>query len=243
MASAVAFGYLGAWALVPLALVYVITVGWGVFDIGSQFFIRTVWKGPKGKVTFTFDDGPHPIYTAQILNVLEEEGVQASFFCIGKHAEQYPEVLRQIDAQGHAIGNHTYLHTHRLGMMSVDKVRAEISHGKQVISEIIGKKPRMFRPPFGVVNPKIAKAVEAERDVIIGWDLRSRDGVARSEKQILSRVVPHLKGSSLLLFHDTNPHTAGALRTVIHICRENGTEIVSLQQLTGVAPYLENDND
>ncbi len=241
LASAVAFGYVGAWAFVPLALVYVITVGWGVFDIGSQFFIRTVWKGPKGQVTFTFDDGPHPIYTAQILNVLEEEGVQASFFCIGKHAEQYPELLRQIDAQGHAIGNHTYLHTHRLGIMSLAGVREEISHGKRVISQIIGKTPRMFRPPFGVVNPKIAKAVAVECDVIIGWDLRSRDGVACSEKQILNRVIPNLHRSSLLLFHDTNAHTAGALRKVIHLCRKNGTEIVSLQQLTGVAPYAEHE--
>lgn len=238
-ASAVAYGFVGAWAFVPLAVVYVVTVGWGVFDIGSQFFIRTVWNGPKGMVAFTFDDGPHPIHTPQILSVLEEEGVKAAFFCIGRHAELYPELLREMVAKGHVVGNHTYLHTHRLGMMPVDKVREEIRHGKEVIAQIIGLTPRMFRPPFGVVNPKIAKAVAAERDVIIGWDLRSRDGVARSEKHILDRVVPRLKSSSLLLFHDTNPHTPGALRKVIQLCRENGTEIVSLQQLTGIAPYVE----
>jgi len=238
-ASAVALGYVGAWAFLPIVLGYVITMGWGVFDIGSQFFIRTVWKGPKGMVAFTFDDGPHPTYTPQILQVLEEEKVQATFFCIGRQAEQHPELIRAIAAKGHSIGNHTYQHTHRLGMMPAAKVQEEIRHGKRVIHAILGKTPRMFRPPFGVLNPKIAKAVAAERDVIIGWDLRSRDGVARSEKQILDRVVPRLKHASLLLFHDTNEHTPGALRKVIQLCRKNGTEIVSLQQLTGVIPYSE----
>lgn len=238
-ASAVAFGYVGAWAFWPLALGYVITLGWGVFDIGSQFFIRTVWKGPRGRVTFTFDDGPHPIYTPQILQVLEDEKVQATFFCIGKHAEQHPELIRAIAAKGHTIGNHTYQHTHLFGLMPTVKVREEIQHGKRVIHAILGKTPRMFRPPFGVLNPKIAQAVEAERDVIIGWDLRSRDGVARSEKQILNRVLPRLQSSTLLLFHDTNMHTPGALRQVIQLCRKNGTEIVSLQQLTGIIPYAE----
>jgi peptidoglycan-N-acetylglucosamine deacetylase len=236
-ASAVAYGYVGTWAFVPLAIIYVAVLGWGVFDIGSQFFVRTVWKGPKGQIAFTFDDGPHPVHTPQILQLLDEEGVKAAFFCIGRHAERYPELVREIDARGHVVGNHTYLHTHRFGLMSAEQVCKEIRHGREAIARIIGRSPRMFRPPFGVINPKIAKAVEAERDVIIGWDLRSRDGVARSEKDILDRVIPRLRRSSLVLFHDTNPHTPGAVRKVIHLCRQNGTEIVSLPELTGVYPY------
>lgn len=238
-ASAVAYGFVGAWTFMPLALIYIVVLGWGVFDIGSQFFIRTISKGRKGQVTFTFDDGPHPVYTPQILKVLEEEDVKAAFFCIGKHAERYPELVKEMDARGHVVGNHTYQHTHRFGLMSIGKVREEIRHGRQVIHDILGKAPRMFRPPFGVINPRIAGAVEAERDVIIGWDLRSRDGVARSEKQILDRVIPRLSRSGLLLFHDTNSHTPGAVRKVIHLCRQNGTEIVSLPELTGVHPYRE----
>lgn len=236
---AVVQGYVGAWIFLPLALGYVLIIGWGVFDIGSQFFLRTIWKGEQGKVALTFDDGPHPIHTPQILNVLREEGMKAAFFCIGRHAEKHPELLRQMLAEGHVIGNHTYLHTHRFGLFSERKVREEMQQGKAVLKGIIGRTPRFFRPPFGVMNPKIARAVAAERDIIIGWDLRSRDGVARSEQQILDRVMPRLDRATLLLFHDTNPHSPEAVRKVIHRLREQGKEIVSLEELTGTSPYAD----
>jgi peptidoglycan/xylan/chitin deacetylase (PgdA/CDA1 family) len=234
---AVVQGYVGAWIFLPLAIGYIVTLGWGVFDIGSQFFVRTIHKGEQGKVALTFDDGPHPVHTLQILNVLKEEGVKASFFCIGKHAEKHPELLQRMMAEGHVIGNHTYSHTHRFGLFSEEKVLEEMQRGKAVLKSIIGRTPRFFRPPFGVMNPKIARAVAAERDIIIGWDLRSRDGVARSEKQILDRVMPRLDKATLLLFHDTNPHSAEAVRKVIQHLRGQGKEIVSLEELTGVAPY------
>lgn len=237
LAPAVVQGFVGAWVFIPVAFAYIVVLGWGVFDIGSQFFIRTVWKGDSNMVALTFDDGPHPIHTAQILNVLKEEGVKAAFFCIGRKAEEHPELVRQIMADGHIIGNHTYLHTHRFGMLSEKKVREEIRLGKNVLKDIIGRTPKYFRPPFGVMNPKIARAVATERDVIIGWDLRSRDGVARSEQQILNRVLPRLDKASLLLFHDTNPHSAEAVRKVIRHLRSKGKRIVSLDELTGVAPY------
>lgn len=236
---AVVQGFVGAWIFMPLALGYAVILGWGVFDIGSQFFVHTIWKGERGKVTLTFDDGPHPLHTPQILNVLKEEGVKAAFFCIGRHAEKHPELLRQMLAEGHIIGNHTYLHTHRFGLFSEGKVREEMQRGKAVLKGIIGRTPRLFRPPFGVMNPKIARAVAAERDIIIGWDLRSRDGVARSERQILDRVMPRLDRATLLLFHDTNPHSPEAVRKVIHRLREQGKEIVSLEELTGTSPYAD----
>jgi len=234
---AVVQGYVGAWVFLPLAFGYSLILGWGVFDIGSQFFVRTIHKGEQGKVALTFDDGPHSVHTPQILNVLKEEGVKASFFCIGRHAEKHPELLQRMMAEGHVIGNHTYSHTHRFGLFSEEKVLEEMQGGKAVLKSIIGRTPRFFRPPFGVMNPKIARAVAAERDIIIGWDLRSRDGVARSEKQILDRVMPRLDKATLLLFHDTNPHSAEAVRKVIQHLRGQGKEIVSLEELTGVVPY------
>lgn len=236
---AVVQGYVVAWIFLPLAFGYIITLGWGVFDIGSQFFVRTIHKGEQGKVALTFDDGPHSVHTPQILNVLKEEGVKAAFFCIGRHAEQHPELLQRMMAEGHIIGNHTYSHTHRFGLFSEEKVLEEMRWGKAVLKGIIGRTPKFFRPPFGVMNPKIARAVATERDIIIGWDLRSRDGVARSEKQILDRVIPRLDKATLLLFHDTNPHSAKVVRRVIHHLRKQGKEIVSLEQLTGLMPYAD----
>lgn len=231
---AIILGYIPWWALFLLPVAYAVVLGWGVFDIGSQFFIRTYWKGPKGKVAITFDDGPHPVYTPRILQVLDQERVPATFFTIGKHAAQHPDILKAVHAAGHLIGNHTYSHAY---VFSQKKAEEQIGKGEEVIRGITGKRPRYFRPPFGVMNPKIARAVSMLGKVVIGWDLRTRDGARQSKKAILRRVRNRIGRSSILLFHDTNPVTAEALEEVIHLCRKNGTEIVPLSELIGVEPY------
>jgi len=205
-----------------------------VFDIGSQMFIPTYWRGEKGKVAFTFDDGPHPEVTPAVLDVLRQENVQATFFCIGKNAEKHPLLLKEISEAGHVIGNHTFNHAYVFSRSAAEK---QVAEGQEAIKKIIGKKTAYFRPPFGVMTPEIAKAVKKEKCAVIGWDLRSRDGTAKSKKAIVNRVKKLLSGSTLLLFHDTNPYTPEALREVIHLCRENGMEIVTLPELIGVEPY------
>lgn len=221
-------------SVLVLLLIYSIILGWGVFDIGSQFFIKTYWKGEKGNISFTFDDGPHPEITQQVLQVLKKENVKATFFCIGKNAEKYPEIVKQIVAEGHVVGNHTYDHAYVFSKSAAEK---QIVDGAQIIQKIIGKKPVYFRPPFGVMIPEIAKAVKKTNCAVIGWDLRSQDGNIRTVKTTVNRVKAHLKKSTLLLFHDTNPTTPEALREVIHLCHENGMDMVSLPDLIGVDPY------
>ncbi|MBL4586099.1 MAG: polysaccharide deacetylase family protein [Flavobacteriales bacterium] len=231
---AISMGFISWKSILILALVYSVTLGWGVFDIGSQFFMKTYWRGELGKVSFTFDDGPHPIITQQILQVLKEENVKATFFCIGKNAGKYPEIVRQIVAEGHVVGNHTYKHDYVFSKAAAEK---QIVDGAQAIQKIIGKKPVYFRPPFGVMTPEIAKAAKKANCAIIGWDLRSQDGNIRTTKATINRVKAHLKKSTLLLFHDTNPTTPEALREIIHLCRKNGMEIVSLSSMCGIDPY------
>jgi peptidoglycan/xylan/chitin deacetylase (PgdA/CDA1 family) len=217
-----------------LLLVYTITLGWGVFDIGSQFFMKTYWKGQHGKVALTFDDGPHPEITPQVLEVLKEEEVKAAFFAIGKNVAAHPEVLKQIDEAGHVIGNHTFNHAYVFNDRAATK---QVTEGQQAIENVIGKKAVYFRPPFGVMNPKIASAIRRENSVVVGWDLRSQDGRIRTKEATVARVKKHLKNSTLILFHDTNPTTPEALREIIHLCKQNGMEIVPLPELIGVEPY------
>lgn len=217
-----------------LFAIYLVILGWGVFDIGSQFFMKTYWKGEPGKVAFTFDDGPHAEHTPKVLEVLKDEGVKATFFCTGKNAAANPDLVRTMDKEGHVIGNHTYSHSY---VFSQEKAELQMLNGQKVFEEILGKTPRYFRPPFGVMNPEIAKAVKRLNYVIVGWDLRSRDGTQQSKTAIVNRVKKLLNGSSILLFHDTNPVTAEAVKEVVHLCRENGMEIVSLPELIGVKPY------
>lgn len=231
---AITLGFVSWWSLLILFVVYSVILGWGVFDIGSQFFMKTYWKGEPGKIAFTFDDGPDKEVTPEVLKVLKEEGVQAAFFTVGKNVVENPELVKQIDAEGHVVGNHTFNHAYVFNNRAASK---QVTDGREAIEKVIGKKAVYFRPPFGVMNPKIANAIQKENCKVVGWDLRSQDGRIRTKEATVSRVRNHLKKSTLLLFHDTNPTTPEAVREIIHLCRENGMEIVPLPELIGVEPY------
>lgn len=234
LAPALVLQFVPWWSLLLLFVVYSIVLGWGIFDIGSQFFMKTYWKGEPGKIAFTFDDGPDPEVTPKVLEVLEEEGVKAAFFTIGRNVVAHPELVKQIDAAGHVVGNHTYNHAYVFNDRAATK---QVTEGQQAIKDVIGKTAAYFRPPFGVMNPKIANAIKNENCSVVGWDLRSQDGRIRTKEATVNRVKNHLKSSTLLLFHDTNPTTPEALREIIHLCRKNGMEIVSLPELINVKPY------
>jgi peptidoglycan/xylan/chitin deacetylase (PgdA/CDA1 family) len=234
LAPAITLGFVSWKVLIFLSFAYSITLGWGVFDIGSQFFMPTFWKGKQGEVSFTFDDGPDPEVTPKVLAVLRETGVKAAFFVIGRNAEKHPQLLKRILDEGHVVGNHTFNHDYVLSKSAAEK---QVTEGQDAIEKIIGKKPVYFRPPFGVMNPKIADAVMKEHCTIIGWDLRSQDGRIRTKEATIDRVKAHLKRSTVLLFHDTNPTTPDALREIIHLCIQNGMKIVSLPEQSGIEPY------
>ena len=222
------------WSLLVLFLAYSIILGWGVFDIGSQFFMPTFWRGEKGTISLTFDDGPDPEVTPRVLDVLREEGVKGSFFVIGRIAEKHPELVQKIVDEGHVVGNHTYNHDY---VFSKGLAEKQVSEGQEVIRNIIGKKPAYFRPPFGVMTPEIASAVKKEKCAIIGWDLRSQDGRIRTKEATIKRVKNNLDKATVLLFHDTNPTTPEALREIIHLCKQNGMKIVSVPEQSGIEPY------
>ena len=231
---AIVLGFISWKIFLFVALVYFITLGWGVFDIGSQFFMPTFWRGEKGTISLTFDDGPDPEVTPRVLDVLGEEGVKASFFVIGRVAEKHPELVQRIVDEGHVVGNHTYNHDY---VFSKERAEKQVSEGQEVIEKIIGKKPAYFRPPFGVMTPEIANAVKKENCAIIGWDLRSQDGRIRTKEATIKRVKNNLKKSTVLLFHDTNPTTPDALKEIIHLCKQNGMKIVSVPEQSGIKPY------
>lgn len=232
---ALTLGFVPWWSLLVLFVVYSVILGWGVFDIGSQFFMPTFWRGNQGEVSFTFDDGPHLEVTPKVLDVLREANVKAAFFVIGRNAEKYPQLVQKILDEGHTVGNHTYNHAYVFSKAAAEQ---QVTEGRDAIEKVIGRKPNYFRPPFGVMTPEIARAVRKANCAVIGWDLRSQDGRIRTKEATIKRVSSHLKKSTVLLFHDTNPTTPDALREIIHLCRQNGMKIVSLPEQSGIGPYL-----
>ncbi len=193
------------WYLLFL-FIYISILFVGSKNICSQFHTKTnCTSNDKSKIHLTFDDGPHPEITPQILKILNKYNQKAVFFCTGKNIEQYPEIAKQIVNEGHAIGNHSYSHSYYFDFFATTKVIAELEKTNQLIKELTGKDCKIFRPPYGVTNPNIAKAVKILNLQVIGWNIRSLDTV-KDKKQVLRRLQK-AKTGDLILLHDTKKQT------------------------------------
>lgn len=162
-----------------LAIVLSITVFmvWASASIRSGVYVRAFCreKTDRKEVYLTFDDGPHPPETERVLDVLREHGARATFFLIGSKVSGNEAVLRRMLEEGHALGLHTYSHAGTFPLLSFDKMLADVNEGKRSVESVAGKKISLFRPPFGVTNPTIAKVVRTLGLHTVGWDVRSFD--------------------------------------------------------------------
>lgn len=162
-----------------LAIVLSITVFmvWASASIRSGVYVRAFCreKTDRKVVYLTFDDGPHPPETERVLDVLRERGARATFFLIGSKVSGNEAVLHRMLEEGHALGLHTYSHVGTFPLLSFDKMLADVNEGKRAVESVAGKKISLFRPPFGVTNPTIAKVVRTLGLHTVGWDVRSFD--------------------------------------------------------------------
>ncbi len=195
------------------------------------FFLNSICSGENEGIAFTFDDGPDPVTTPKILDILRTEKIKATFFVIGKRAEKYPEIVKEIDREGHIIANHSYEHSNTIGFFLTGKLADDIEKCSNAIEQIIGKKPTLFRPPFGVTNPKYARAIKKFNLISIGWSGRSLDTITTNKISLVNRVRRAIKQGAILLFHDTQNVTLEALPEIIDLCKKNGIKIVPLQEL------------
>ena len=147
-------------------------------------------------VYLTFDDGPTPGVTEFILDCLAEYDAKATFFCLGKNAEQYPHLFRMIVDGGHRIGNHTY--SHQKGWsMSLERYLEDVDFANGLL------KTDLFRPPYGRITPSQARRI-SERYNIVMWDVLSRDySQLLSPRTCLNNVTRHVGGGSIVVFHDS----------------------------------------
>lgn len=181
----------------------------GAFRMGAQVFLPSVCSFPsvnKKNIVLTFDDGPHPEVTPRILDLLAQHNAQAIFFCIGKNIASYPELAQRIVSEGHILANHSYNHSNFIGIYSTRKVINEIQKTEEQI-ECFVPSLKLYRPPFGVTNPNIARAVKALGMTVVGWNQRSFDTVSHSEKEVLDRIASDSKNGDIVLFHDTQTIT------------------------------------
>lgn len=187
---------------------FIAVLAWGSFDITLGYFVNSIThKRTKIKeVALTFDDGPTE-FTPKFLDLLKENNTKATFFCIGKQIEKYPETFQRIIAEGHTIGNHTLSHSNNTGFLSTSKMIEEIEKCDDVMLKIGNIKTNLYRPPFGVTNPNIAKAIKKTHKKSIGWNVRSLDTITEDEKKIYRKVTKGLKKGNIILLHDTSEKT------------------------------------
>lgn len=190
------------------------------------------------QVALTFDDGPDIRFTPQVLDVLAKHDVKATFFLFGARAEENREITKRIHDEGHAIGNHTYWHPN-LPKESLERLRWELTETEQVIEEIIGFKPRLFRSPYGALNDEIVKVLGQEDYTVIGWDVDSLDWKQLGADIISDNILSNVSFGSIILMHDGTDWSADlsgtvqALDTVILKLKEDGTKFVTVPELIG----------
>jgi peptidoglycan/xylan/chitin deacetylase (PgdA/CDA1 family) len=212
------------------------------FNRGHNIPRKLYWAGSAQdkKVALTFDDGPENYWTPKILEVLQKKKVKATFFVIGKQVQSYPEVLRQIYAQGHIIGNHTLNHAD-LTKMSSQEVEKELADCDTIINGIIGKSPRLVRPPFGFHNTIVDDTIYSKNQIIVLWSVDTEDWQGLAAKTIKDRVLPKMKNGYIVLQHDgVNPHLQGSLEAlpdIIDGLRSLGFEFVTIPELLRTEPY------
>lgn len=227
------------WVFMLLPLPYITALVWGACNVGSNFYIPVVCAADtKEKViAITFDDGPLLHHTPEILDILQREQAPAAFFCIGGRIGGNESLLRRIDAEGHVIGNHSFSHHFWFDMFGPDKMLAELKQMDDAVERVTGKRPRLFRPPYGVTNPNLAKAIRKGAYTPIGWNIRSLDTVAKDKDQLLERIRQGIKPGAVLLLHDSMEVTVQALPSLIQQLKKEGYRIERIDKLLNIPAY------
>jgi len=222
-----------------LFIAYSLIVFYGCYYVGSNFFIRIVCSADtdKNEIAISFDDGPAKNYTPEILHLLKQDDIKATFFCIGNRIAGNEHILQQIKTDGHIIGNHSYSHHFWFDMFSSGKMLADMKQMDQEVERAIGIQPKLFRPPYGVTNPNLAKAIKNGNYTPVGWNVRSMDTVIKSEKKLLDKLNASLKPGAVFLFHDTSKTILEVLPQFIKEVKNKGYQIIPLDKLLHLKPY------
>ena len=153
-------------------------------------------------VALTFDDGPSPRWTPQILSALKQAGIKATFFMVGEHVQKYPDIARSVVSEGHEVGNHSYSH-HVFHYYKTNEITDEIKETEQVIRETTGVTTNYFRPPRGWLTKSGKNIINKLGYKVVLWSLNSKDWVTFDSKHIVKYLVRNIRSGDIILFHDS----------------------------------------
>ncbi|MBF0483344.1 MAG: polysaccharide deacetylase family protein [Candidatus Omnitrophica bacterium] len=226
-------------ALTGVIVFVAITIFW---DQSVMFRKKTFYHANVSEkvVALTFDDGPSEKWTPLILDELKKAHIHATFFLVGKHVQQYPDIVKRIIAEGHEIGNHTMNHKVLFDLPLADAMK-EVRDGEAVIERITGQTPTLFRPPKAWINSKQKKEIQKLGYTIVLWRINTKDWVTFDDKLILNYVDKKDRPGDIILFHDAGgvikPEGGSRIETVkvigqlAELLRKKGYRFVTVGEL------------
>lgn len=215
-----------------LAIFAILFLVYASYNINSKVYINALCQAKTNNkvVALTFDDGPDPIQTGKVLDVLKEFDVKVCFFCIGDKLENNHLLARRIVEEGHLIGNHSYRHLFLFPLHGSTWVQQDLKACEEAIEKVTDVPTRLFRPPFGVTNPMIAKAVKKLGYITIGWSIRSLD-TCRTVEKAMNKIKDQLHPGAVILLHDPLPTSEQLVRKVLNHLRENDYKVERIDTL------------
>lgn len=203
----------------------IIVAGWGrqSYSRASEAATEEV----KPKIALTFDDGPHPVYTPQLLDGLKERDVKATFFVVGKNIEGREEIIKRIAQEGHLIGNHTYDHV-KITDLSEAEACEQIVKTSDLVKEITGKETEFIRPPFGEWNKDMECGIQM---FPVMWNIDPLDWTTKNVDRVVEKVVSKADENSIILLHDYYDSSVKAALKIVDILQAEGYEFVTVDKL------------
>jgi len=172
-------------------------------------------EGADCRVALTFDDGPDPEVTPAVLEILEDRGVTATFFPIGRRAAIHPSLVEKITSAGHRLGNHSWTHSPAFFFHSIRRMTLEIDRSQELLETLGGVRPTHFRAPAGIRGPFLQSILERRGLVLTAWNARGYDTTDANPNRVLKRMIRHLEPGSILLLHDGSSARAPDGRAVV----------------------------
>ena len=231
---------LSFWWSILLVIVWLALTIIGSFHMRWNYFLKANHKNDKinkNVIALTFDDGPNKEFTPKVLTLLKKYNANATFFVIGDNVRKHPDLLKKINNEGHLIGNHSYYHRNSFGFLSTKKVIDALEKTNRIVEENTNLKMKFFRPPFGVTNPNIAKAVKNLNLHTFGWSIRSFDTIAKDPEKVYRKIISKINKGDVLLMHDTNELSVKVLEKVLKYLDQNNIKTITLDKLFNLKAY------
>lgn len=229
--------------LIAIALLIIVTL-WLLFNPRLRLYSEYQKLGTDKFIALTFDDGPSPESTDQVLNILSEAAIKATFFVVGKNVRKYPALLKKTASAGHLIANHSNKHSYIMAL-TPKLILADVEATSSAVKEVIGRRPNYYRPPYGFRTPWGAKAIHDTGYSIVTWNNMTYDYFGLSGKRIIRSIIKRSRAGGIIVLHDGREGLAipgyanmlEALPQIIKSLKLQGYTFVKIDDLIGQPGY------